>query len=187
MSRAIRYRLSPRARKVTLTVHIAAAGMWLGLDLALGIVVVAALTADAVGAAAAAATIAAFATWPLASAGVLTLATGVILGVGSKYGLVRYWWVLVKLVLNIVLVVLVLLVLTPGVEALGVLGRSALAEGTPPDAPATLLFPPIVSSTAVLIAITLSVFKPWGRFVRRRPVDTMVSVSREFEDARLEQ
>jgi len=30
------------------------------------------------------------------------------------------------------------------------------------------LFPPLVSSTAVLTAIALSVFKPWGRRARGR-------------------
>jgi hypothetical protein len=33
---------------------------------------------------------------------------------------------------------------------------------------ANLLFPPIVSSTAVIVAMTLSVFKPWGRVRRSR-------------------
>jgi hypothetical protein len=29
---------------------------------------------------------------------VVALASGVLLGLGSKYGLVRYWWVTVKLI-----------------------------------------------------------------------------------------
>jgi hypothetical protein len=31
-----------------------------------------------------------------------------------------------------------------------------------------LIFPPIVSPTALLIAFVLAVFKPWGR-IRKRP------------------
>lgn len=42
-----RLRLTPRARKVVLITHIASAGSWLGLDLALGILVLTAFTADA--------------------------------------------------------------------------------------------------------------------------------------------
>ena len=161
-------RLSARARKLMLLVHIASAGAWLGLDLVLGILVVTAIGSDATGAAAAAASIAAFATWPLVTVGVVTLASGVVLGIGSKYGLVRYWWMLVKLVINVVLVVLVIAVLTPGVEQLGETGRAALADGSAPEIAANLLFPPIVSSTAVVVAMTLAVFKPWGR-LRRHP------------------
>jgi hypothetical protein len=91
----------------------------------------------------------------------------VLLGLGTKYGLVRYRWVLVKLVVNVVLVTLVVLVLWPGVTAVGEAGRAALVEGDAPTMPATLVFPPIVSSTALVVAMTLSVFKPWGRTRRR--------------------
>jgi hypothetical protein len=79
-----------------------------------------------------------------------------------------------------VLVALVLLVLTPGVGTLGDLGRAALTEGTDLAATANLLFPPIVSSTAVLVAITLSVFKPWGRVVRRGRVGSIGAVTRDL-------
>jgi len=167
--RPITLRLSPRTRKLVLLVHIAAAGAWLGLDVVLGVLVITALgSSDPTGAGAAAASIAAFATWPLAVVGLVTLASGVLLGLATKYGLVRYWWVLAKLLINVVLVVLVMLVLTPGVTALGTAGRDALAAGGAPAVTTTLLFPPIVSSTAVVIAMTLAVFKPWGR-VRRSP------------------
>jgi hypothetical protein len=163
-----RFRLSARTRKIVLLTHIAAAGAWLGMDLVLGLLVVTAFTAGALQASAAAASIASFTTWPLITVGLLTLATGVLLGVGSKYGLVRSWWVLVKLVLNVVLVALVMLVLAPGTEVLAGTALESLGAGTAPELTATLVFPPIVSSTAVILAMTLSVFKPWGRVGARR-------------------
>lgn len=165
--RVIRLRLSPRLRKLVLLVHIAAAGVWLGLDLVLGILVFTALSTDATGAGAAAASLAAVATWPLVTVGLVTLVSGTLLGFSSKYGLVRYWWVLAKLAINVVLLTLVLLVLWPGVTAVGEAGRAALEAGDAPTVGATLVFPPVVSSTVVIVAMTLSVFKPWGR-VRRR-------------------
>ena len=51
-----------------------------GFDLVLGILVLTAFGADSTAAGAAAASIAAFATWPLAAVGLVTLATGVLLG-----------------------------------------------------------------------------------------------------------
>ncbi|WP_448809032.1 hypothetical protein [Agromyces bauzanensis] len=167
-ARVVRLPLSPRVRKLVLLVHIAAAGVWLGLDLVLGILVFTALGADPTGAGAAAASLAAVATWPIVVVGVVTLVSGILLGLGSKYGLVRYWWVLVKLVINIVLVTLVVLVLWPGLASLGEAGRAALASGDSPVVGATLVFPPVVSSTVVIVAMTLSVFKPWGRVRRSR-------------------
>lgn len=163
-----RLRLSPRARKVVLITHIASAGSWLGLDLALGILVLTAFTADAQPAAVAAASIASLATWPLITIGLLTLASGLVLGLGSKFGLVRYWWVLVKLALNLVLVALVVLVLAPGTGVLAASALDALDSGTSVELRSTLVFPPIVSSTAVIVAMSLAVIKPWGRVGARR-------------------
>ena len=57
-----------------------------------------------------------FAVWPLLTAGLVCLASGVVLGLGTKYGLVRYWWVAIKLMLNIVLTALVLIALRPEVS-----------------------------------------------------------------------
>lgn len=166
-ARGIRTRLSARTRKLVLLVHIAAAGAWLGLDLVLGILIVTALTTgDATSAASAALSLAAFATWPLLAVGAVTLASGVLLGLGTKYGLVRYWWVLVKLVINIMLVTLVVVLLWPGIAEVADTGRAALADDTAPELRWNMVFPPIVSSTAVVVAMTLAVFKPLGRIRR---------------------
>lgn len=166
-ARGIRVRLSTRTRKLVLLVHIAAAGAWLGLDLVLGSLIVTGLTsADATSAAASALSLAAFATWPLLAVGAVTLASGVLLGLGTKYGLVRYWWVLVKLIVNVVLVTLVVVLLWPGIAEAADSGRAALADDTAPAPRWTMVFPPIVSSTAVVVAMTLAVFKPWGRIRR---------------------
>lgn len=109
-----------------------------------------------------------FAIWPLFTAGLVCLASGVLLGLGSKYGLVRYWWVATKLALNLVLTGLVLVALRPGVSEAARHGRQ-LAAGEPATVSVSdLIFPPIVSPTALLIAVLLSVFKPWG-LIRRRP------------------
>ncbi|ODU06349.1 MAG: hypothetical protein ABS81_04865 [Pseudonocardia sp. SCN 72-86] len=175
MSDVIRWKPSPKTRKTLLVIHIAAAGTWLGFDLVLGVLTTTALTADAVPAASAAVSIAAITTWPLITAGLVTLTTGILLGIGSKYGLVRYWWVLVKLVLNIVLTALVPILLLSGVTVLQQNGLAALEAGSSPVVPSTALFPPIVSSAAVAFAMTLSVFKPWGRIRLTLKMNRMAS------------
>jgi hypothetical protein len=108
------------------------------------------------------------AVWPLLITGSVCLITGVILGLGSKYGLVRYWWVAVKLVLNLVLTGLVLVALAPAVSQAAERGRQ-FAQGQPATlAVGDLIFPPIVSPTALTVAMVLAVFKPWGRIRRSR-------------------
>lgn len=175
-----RFRLSARARKTVLLVHIASAGSWLGMDLVLGLLVITIVAGDPVGGAAAA-SIAAFAPLPLLVVGLLTLASGVLLGLGTKYGLLRYKWVLVKLVINVVLVVLVLGALGPEVTAVADAGRSALADGSTVSA-GDLVFPPVTASLAMAVAMTLSVFKPWGR-LRRRRVANVAEVGHELQGA----
>jgi hypothetical protein len=169
------FRLGHRARKITLLTHIAAAGAWLGLDVVLGVMVgTALLTGDEQRAAVALQSLGLFAVWPLVVVGLVCLVSGLLLGLGSRYGLVRYWWVAIKLVLNVTLVNLVLFLLRPGVGDVSEAARAALLEGTAAPAVGDLVFPPLVSSTLVLVAMALSVFKPWGRIRRsgaQRPTE----------------
>jgi hypothetical protein len=162
-----RWRLSGRLRKTVLVAHISAAGAWIGLDVVMGtLVLTMALTDDLATKAVAAQALELFAVVPMFSAGLLTLVTGVVLGIGSKYGLVRYWWVAVKLVLNVALTSLVLISLRSGVHDLAEQGRLVAAGAASALPIGDLGFPPIVSTSALLFAVVLSVFKPWGR-VRR--------------------
>ena len=162
------FRLGRRARRTTLLTHIAAAGAWLGLDVVLGVLVgTALLTGDGQRAAVALQSLGLFAVWPLVVVGLVCLVSGLLLGLGSTYGLVRYWWVAVKLVLNVTLVSLVLVLLRPVVGDSSEAARTALLEGTAPPAVGDLVYPPVVSTTLVLVAMTLSVFKPWGAIRRR--------------------
>jgi hypothetical protein len=163
------WRLGRRARRTVLLLHIAAAGTWLGIDVVMAVLVFTAmLTSSAQTKAVAYQALETFAIWPLLSVGLLCLASGVLLGLGSKYGLLRYWWVAVKLGLNIVLSTLVLVALRPGVVEAAERGRELLAGGSPDLGVGDLVFPPVVSTSAVLFAMALSVFKPWGRIRARR-------------------
>lgn len=94
------------------------------------------------------------------------LLTGLLLGWGTTWGLLRYWWVFAKLVMGIVLTVLVFIALVPGVNDLATPDPALSAEAvrdTIGEATTGLLFPPIVSFLMLGIAAILSVFKPWGR------------------------
>jgi hypothetical protein len=157
-------RLTPNARKAVLVVHIGSAGAWIGVDVAMAVVVfTAVLSDDDRTQALCFQALELFAVWPLFVVGLLCLASGVTLGLGSGYGLVRYWWVATKLALSVVLVSLVPLALRPGLDGLSDLGRE-LAAGHLVDASVgNMIYPPIVSPAALLFALVLAVFKPWGR------------------------
>lgn len=167
-----RVRLGRRTRRGVLTVHVLGAGAWIGIDVVLAVLVfTAVLTASTSTRALCYQALRLFAVWPLLTAGLVTLASGVVLGIGTSYGLIRFWWVAGKLALNLVLVGLVAFALRPGVAEAARHG-AALAAGLPSDARVDdLVFPPVVSSAALVAATVLSVFKPWGR-IRRRPART---------------
>jgi hypothetical protein len=166
---ARRWRLGTWTRKGFLVVHVASAGAWIGIDVVMAVFVFTALLADDDSTKALCyRALELFAVWPLLTTGLVCLASGIVLGLGTKYGLVRYWWVAIKLVLNIVLTALVLVALRPAVTEAAEQGRQ-FAVGAPASlAVGDLIFPPIVSPTALLIAVVLAVFKPWGR-IRKRP------------------
>jgi hypothetical protein len=158
-----------RTSKGVLVVHIVSAGVWIGIDVVMAVLVFTALlTEDDATRALCFRALELFAVWPLFATGLVCLASGVVLGLGTKYGLVRYWWVAIKLALNTLLTTLVLVALRPGVIEAAEQGRR-FAAGEPASlAVGDLIYPPIVSPTALLIAFVLAVFKPWGQ-IRKRP------------------
>lgn len=168
-------RMPPGLRKGVLTVHIVTAVSWIGVDIVLLVLVLTALTSsDPMTVAASYTAIGAFTIVLLVPAGVLTLATGLLLGVGTKWGIVRYWWLTVKLVITVVLTTLVIVLLRPSVTDVASRAEQAGGAGLFRDQlgglPVDLVFPPSVSIAALLVATVLSVYKPWGKtpFARRR-------------------
>jgi hypothetical protein len=97
-------RLSRSARRFTILLHILVSVSWIGADLVIGVLSFTGLTTDDPRTMATAYTaIGMFAVPLLMTLGLLTLATGLMLGLGTRFGLVRYWWVVVKLVISVVL------------------------------------------------------------------------------------
>jgi hypothetical protein len=162
------WRLGKRSRKVTLLVHIVSAGAWIGIDVIVAVLVGVGWFADSDSTRGAAyQALGLFVAWPMLTSAVVCLASGVLLGLGSKYGLVRFWWVAVKLFLNLLLTTLILVALQPEIAEIAEYGRS-ISAGEPIGLDVSdLFFPPIVSLTLLTFATALSIFKPWGRMRRR--------------------
>jgi hypothetical protein len=160
-------RMNARARKAVLAVHIGSAGAWIGVDVAMAVVVFTAVISDDDRTRALCyQALKLFAVWPLFVVGLLCLASGVVLGLGTRFGLVRYWWVATKLALSVLLISLVPLALRPGLDRLSDLGRELAAGHLVTASVGDMIYPPIVSPAALLFALVLAVFKPWGRIRR---------------------
>ncbi|WP_439659124.1 hypothetical protein ACSHWB_43220 [Lentzea sp. HUAS TT2] len=175
-------KLSGRARKAVLLVHVLSAAAWLGIDLALGILVVIALSTEDTGTAGVAIqAVDLFAIWPMFGASVVCMISGVVLGLGSKYGLVRYWWVAIKLFLNVGMSLLIAFALRPGVAEAARIGKQMLAGDPAAVIPSGILHPVVVAPTLLLFAYVLSVFKPWGRI--RKPAEPVERQRRDLVGA----
>lgn len=159
----VRWRMRPRTRKGVLVAHIVAAGAWIGLDVMLGVLVFTPLLTSDTAVAALCYQAMPMLFWPILASALLSLVTGVVLGVGTHHGLVRHRWVLVKLVLNVVLTALVVLLLGPAMDDAAEAGRRLAAGVAAGGDLSGLVFPPIVSGTSLVVATVLAVFKPWGR------------------------
>ena len=165
---ATQWRLGKRSRKVTLLAHIVSAGAWIGIDVIVAVLVGVGWFADSDSTRGAAyQALGLFVVWPMLTSALVCLGSGLLLGLGSKYGLLRFWWVAVKLFLNLLLTTLILIALKPGMPEIAEYGRSVSA-GQPNGLDVSqMFFPPIVSLTLLTFATTLSIFKPWGRTRRR--------------------
>jgi Predicted integral membrane protein (DUF2269) len=148
---APRIRLSPQLRRAVLTVHIVASVGLLG-DVAavLAVNVRAATTDDPALAAASYELLQMFTVLFGIPLSMLSLATGLALGAGTKWGVLRHRWVAGKLLLILSVIVAGALVLGPQTEAMRSGGGSQAA----------LIAASAWDVLALMLATGLSVFKP---------------------------
>lgn len=164
------WRLSPGQRKLVVAAHIVVSVGLLGLSTALFVLAtVAALTSDAATAQAAYRSMAIFTRGVNQPVAIATLVTGVILSLGTKWGLFQHTWIVVKLVLTLATILNGMLNLGPAVQRAIALTASA-SSTAPPDLGSTALVAMAVPGINVLMlgaATVISVYKPWGRLGRR--------------------
>ncbi|MBI4311484.1 MAG: DUF2269 domain-containing protein [Chloroflexi bacterium] len=150
--------MTPGLRKFTLAVHLTSSVGWTGAVVAYIALDVAAVTGQDVQMVRAAflamELIVRYAIVPLALAALLT---GLVMSLGSPWGLFRHYWVLITLVLTI-LTTVVLLVET---QTIGYMAEVAASGADPRGLPGSL--PHSVGGLVVLLVITvLNMYKPRG-------------------------
>jgi hypothetical protein len=150
-----RIRLSRRARHTILTVHIAASVALLGDVLGLAAIALRARDEPPAAAATAGEIMSMMSFLFGIPLSLIALITGVVLGVGTRWGILRHWWVTVKLVALIAVMAVGALVVGPA--------EGRLSE-TPTDAsPNVIVIGAVVQAGLLVGATALSVFKPGRR------------------------
>jgi hypothetical protein len=152
--------MTPEQRKFALTVHVTFSVGWIGAVVAYLALGVAAVTSQGDQTVRAAWTAMELIGWyaivPLALAALLT---GLVMSLGTKWGLFRHYWALISLVLTI-LATVVLLLHMPDVSFLTDIAQEA--EGARLDELGGDLFPPGLGLVVLLVIQVLNVYKPRG-------------------------
>jgi len=163
--RPVRRRLTPTTRKWLLVLHVVVSVGWLGLNVGLLTLEITGLTTDDPTTQHAAFGALYLIGGPLLiPVSLLAYVSGILLGYYSRWGVLRYRWVLVKFTLTTVAVVLVPLSLLPGLSDLSELMATTPANRLADLGPLglSMLAAGCVSTTMYVTNAVLSVLKPWG-------------------------
>ncbi|MGW3511489.1 DUF2269 domain-containing protein [Streptomyces sp. NPDC000994] len=158
-------RTSRPARRAFLVVHVVASASWLGLSLGLLALGIAAVTTQsAVTVETSVRAMKLFADWLLLPVAFLTVFSGLVLSLGTPWGLARHRWIYTKFWLTLATTAATILVLRPGLNST----VQDIAAGEPLPSSRGVLMGPIVSLTAYVFMTVISVLKPWGLTRRGR-------------------
>jgi NADH:ubiquinone oxidoreductase subunit 6 (subunit J) len=152
--------MAPTLRKFALTIHLISSVGWIGAVmayLALGIAAVRSSDAQTVRAAWTAMELAGW--WVTIPLAIAALLTGLVMSLGTHWGLFRHYWVLISLLLT-VLCTVVLVLHMPTVSAMA--SRARQVEGADLRALGGDLFHPGVGLVVLLAITVLNIYKPAG-------------------------
>lgn len=158
--------MAPGVRKLALTVHLIVSVGWIGAVfayLALGVSAVSGRETQAVRAAWLAMELVGW--YVLVPLAIAALLTGIVMSLGTRWGLFRHYWVLITLLLTI-LATAVLLLHMPTVSYLA--GVAQKAEGAELAGLGGDLFHPTAGLLVLLVITVLNVYKPRGKMPRVR-------------------
>lgn len=167
--------MSPRVRRGVLAAHLAVSVGWIGALLAylvFGLAAAGSRDEETIRAAWIAMELSGWTV--IVPLSIASLITGIVIGGGTKWGVLRYYWVVISLVMTVGSVV-VLLLHMPTVSAKADLARTATRSGL--DALGTDLVHPSLGLVVLLVVLTLNVVKPPGmtRYGRRKAAGRLMN------------
>ena len=155
--------MTPRLRKFALTAHVTTSVGWLGavaVFLALAVAGLRSRDAQMVRAAYLAMELTGW--FVIVPLGLASPLTGLIQSLGTMWGLFRHYWVLVKLLITIPSTLVLLLHMQPTSRLAGVAAATTLSGADLRGLRIQLVADAGAALLVLLVATTLSVYKPWG-------------------------
>ncbi|MBA2759562.1 MAG: DUF2269 domain-containing protein [Chloroflexia bacterium] len=154
--------MTPRLRKFALAVHVTTSVGWIGAIAAyIALDVVAATGQDAQTLRAAYLAMEMIAWYVIVPLAFAALLTGLVMSLGTTWGLFRHYWVLISLLLTIVATV-VLLVETQTISSLADIAANPVTSGDRLSALGSTLVHSVGGTVVLLVILVLNVYKPRG-------------------------
>ncbi len=185
MQQSIAITMTPRLRKLSLTAHITSSVGWLGAVAGFLALAVAGLTSqDAQMGRAAYLAMELTASFVIVPLSLASLLTGLVQSLGTKWGLFRHYWILVKLLINILSTVVLLVHMQPITYLAGVAAETTLSSADLHGLRTQLVVSAGAALLALLVATTLAVYKPRGMtpYGRRKQHEQRTVSQRPFPD-----
>ena len=155
--------MTPTVRKVALTTHVTSSVGWFGAVAAFLALAVVGLTSGNSLTVRAVYIAMELVTWGvIVPFSLASLATGIVQSLGTTWGLFRYYWVVAKLALTIVATAILLVHTGPIGRVASLAVDHALAAADLHKLRVQLIADAGAAMVALLVATTLSVYKPWG-------------------------
>ena len=155
--------MGPSLRKFALTAHVTSCVGWLGAVAAFLVLAIAGLTSQDLQLVRAAYLAMELVGWfiivPLSFASLLT---GLVQALGTTWGLFKHWWVVIKLVLTLLATIVLLVHMQPIGHLADVVAAATLAGGELRGLRIQLVADAGAAIVVLLVATTLSVYKPRG-------------------------
>ena len=154
--------MTPRLRKFALAAHIALAVGWIGAVAGyIALDVAAAMSQDAQTLRAAYLAMEVIAWYVIVPLALASLLTGLVMSLGTKWGLFRHYWVLISLLLTIVATV-VLLVETQTISSFAAMAANPTTSGDELRALGSTLVHSVGGAVVLFVILVLNVYKPRG-------------------------
>lgn len=154
--------LSPGLRKLTLAAHLTFSVGWVGAVAAyLALDVAAATSKDAQTLRAAYLGMESIARYVIVPLAVASLLSGLVMSLGTKWGLFRHYWVLISLVLTLIATA-ILLVETRVIRSLADMAADPATSGEHLRAMPSTLVHSVGGTVVLLVILVLNVYKPQG-------------------------
>lgn len=154
--------MSPGLRKLTLAAHLTFSVGWVGAVAAyLALDVAAATSKDAQTLRAAYLGMESIARYVIVPLAVASLLSGLVMSLGTKWGLFRHYWVLISLVLTLIATA-ILLVETRVIRSLADMAADPATSGEHLRAMPSTLVHSVGGTVVLLVILVLNVYKPQG-------------------------